>query len=219
MDRSPTPSARPGFRWSGSWIYRPGCLALGPLPAGNNFLGDCFQVPDPVFSGTGDAEHDVARAGVDILLKTGHAAIHRAQQTIFLDNVFKTAAVNIAASERIGGHISRFFHRWVDGNLASRGLLQHFDSIKCSDDVSRVKPDPELYLLSVSQLRTRPKNVVVIEDSANGVTAAKRAGLFCVVVPNPMTKDLPIDHADLRLDALSDMALGSLLSKADGDQG
>ena len=108
-------------------------------------------------------------------------------------------------------------HRWVDGHLADRGLLQYFDSVKCSDDVARVKPDPELYLLSVSQLRTRPENVVVIEDSANGVTAAKGAGVFCVVVPNPMTKDLPIDHADLRLDSLSDMALGILLCKANGN--
>ena len=110
-------------------------------------------------------------------------------------------------------------HRWVDGHLADRGLLQYFDSVKCSDDVARVKPDPELYLLSVSQLQTRPENVVVIEDSAHGVTAAKGAGVFCVVVPNPMTKDLAIDHADVRLDSLSDMTLGFLLCKANGNSG
>ena len=110
-------------------------------------------------------------------------------------------------------------HGWVDGHLSDRGLLQYFDSVKCSDDVARVKPDPELYLLSVSDLGTRPENVVVIEDSANGITAAKGAGLFCVVVPNSMTKDLPIDHADLRLDSLADMALESLLGKANGNLG
>ena len=114
------------------------------------------------------------------------------------------------------GVASSSSHCWVDGHLADRGLLQSFDSVKCSDDVARVKPDPELYRLSVSELRTRPENVLVIEDSANGVTAAKGAGVFCVVVPNPMTKDLPIDHADLRLDSLADMTLGSLLNKAGG---
>jgi len=117
------------------------------------------------------------------------------------------------------GVASSSSHRWVDGLLADRGLLQYFDSVKCSDDVARVKPDPELYRLSVSQLRTRPENVVAIEDSANGVTAAKGAGVFCVVVPNPMTKDLPIDHADLRLDSLADMTLGALLFKAGGNLG
>ena len=110
-------------------------------------------------------------------------------------------------------------HSWVDNHLTGRGLLQYFDSVKCSDDVARVKPDPELYRLCVAQLGTRPENVVVIEDSANGITAAKGAGLYCVVVPNPMTKDLPIGHADLRLDSLADLTLGSLLSKAGGSMG
>ena len=117
------------------------------------------------------------------------------------------------------GVASSSLHGWVDGHLSDRGLLQYFDSVKCSDDVARVKPDPELYLLSVSDLGTRPENVVVIEDSANGITAAKGAGLFCVVVPNSMTKDLAIDHADLRLDSLADMALESLLGKANGNLG
>jgi beta-phosphoglucomutase-like phosphatase (HAD superfamily) len=44
------------------------------------------------------------------------------------------------------------------------------------------------------------------------VTAAKGAGLFCVVVPNPMTADMDLTHADMRLDALTDMPLAALLS-------
>ena len=84
------------------------------------------------------------------------------------------------------------------------------------DDVLRVKPDPELYLLTASTLRTTPGNTLVIEDSANGVTAAKDAGAFCIAVPNPMTRDLPLSHADVRLNALSDMLLTDLLVKANG---
>ena len=83
-------------------------------------------------------------------------------------------------------------HAWVDGHLESRGLSQHFDSVICSDDVLSVKPDSELYLLTASTLRTTPGNTLVIEDSANGVAAAKDAGAFCVAVPNPMTRDLPL---------------------------
>ncbi len=107
-------------------------------------------------------------------------------------------------------------HDWVDGHLKRRGLIHYFDSVNCADDVARVKPDPELYLLSAANLDTVPANSLVIEDSANGVTAAKTAGAFCVAVPNPMTRDLRIDHADLRLDALSDMTLPSLLARANG---
>jgi HAD superfamily hydrolase (TIGR01509 family) len=107
-------------------------------------------------------------------------------------------------------------HAWVDGHLESRGLRQHFDSVICSDDVLRVKPDPELYLLTASTLRTTPGNTLVIEDSANGVAAAKEAGAFCIAVPNPMTSDLPLGRADVRLNALSDMLLTDLLVKANG---
>jgi hypothetical protein len=38
--------------------------------------------------------------------------------------------------------------------------------------------------------------------------------MFCVVVTNPMTKDMSVGHADLRLDALSDMSLAELLERA-----
>ena len=67
---------------------------------------------------------------------------------------------------------------WVLGHLASRGLLGHFDVIRCADDVSRVKPDPELYLRAVADLGAVPDQALAIEDSPNGVTAAKGAGLY-----------------------------------------
>ena len=108
-------------------------------------------------------------------------------------------------------------HAWVDGHLENRGLRQYFDSVKCSDDVVRVKPDPELYLLTAATLETVPGNTLVLEDSANGVNAAKDAGAFCVTVPNPMTRDLALDRADIRLDALSDVPLTVLLERANGN--
>ena len=79
--------------------------------------------------------------------------------------------------------------------------------------MANVKPDPELFLASLEQLGVEPDEALVIEDSANGVTAAKKAGLYCALVPNPMTKDLPIDNADIRLNALSDVPLSTLLKK------
>ena len=105
---------------------------------------------------------------------------------------------------------------WVEGNLTSRGIIHHFDSISVSEDVSNVKPDPELYLLAASRLGTTPDNALAIEDSANGVMAAKRAGMFCVAVPNSVTSNLALDHADLRLNSLSDMTLESLLTRVGG---
>ena len=104
---------------------------------------------------------------------------------------------------------------WVEGHLGRRGLLGYFDHIVCRDDVASVKPDPEVYVRCARRLGARPGATLAIEDSANGVTAAKGAGLFCVVVPNPMTADMDLAHADMRLDALTDMPLAALL-KASG---
>ncbi len=104
---------------------------------------------------------------------------------------------------------------WVEGHLARRGLLQYFEVVKSADDVARIKPDPELYLASVAQLGSQPGGALAIEDSFNGVTAAKRAGLFCVAVPNPMTEHMPLQHADLRLRSLAEVPLKSVLAIAE----
>ena len=102
-------------------------------------------------------------------------------------------------------------HAWLGSRLESRGLRHQSDSVICSDDVTRVKPDPELYLLTISTLGTAPGNTLVIEDSANCVATAKDAGAFCVAVPNSMTRVLHLGCAHVRLDALSDMLPTDLL--------
>ncbi len=72
---------------------------------------------------------------------------------------------------------------WVAGNLARLGLLEYFDVMHTSDDVERTKPDPSLYLLALQSLGLSPTEAVVLEDSPNGVIAAKDAGIFTVAVP------------------------------------
>ena len=128
----------------------------------------------------------------------------------------------ILDAKRLGlklGIASSSSRDWVDGHLARRGLLGHFECIRGRDDVSSVKPDPQLYVSAVAGLGTSPDRALAIEDSPNGVTAAKRAGLLCVVVPNEMTEGLPTDHADLRLGSLSDVGIESLLARLAGDAG
>ena len=86
---------------------------------------------------------------------------------------------------------------WVRGHLARLGLYQRFEAIKTAEDVQRTKPDPELYAAILQALGAQPEEAIVFEDSPNGVTAAKAAGIFCVAVPNPLTAQLSLAHADL----------------------
>jgi HAD superfamily hydrolase (TIGR01509 family) len=93
---------------------------------------------------------------------------------------------------------------WVTRNLRKFGLLDAFDAICTSDHVSAVKPDPSLYLLALDRLGVNADAAVAFEDSPNGILAAKRAGIFCVAIPNPLTRDLPLDLADRRLRSLEE---------------
>ncbi|MFH1907403.1 MAG: HAD-IA family hydrolase, partial [Chloroflexota bacterium] len=95
------------------------------------------------------------------------------------------------------------------------GLWDYFEIIKCADDVSRTKPDPELYRAALAALHIRAEEAIVFEDSPNGVKAAKAAGIFVVAVPNPLTARLWLDGADLTLKSLADLPLGELLERVD----
>jgi len=104
---------------------------------------------------------------------------------------------------------------WVDGHLTRLGLQSFFDVVVTADDVAQTKPSPELFLLAAQKLGVDPAELIVLEDSPNGIKAAKRAHMFAVVVPNSVTEQLDLSAADLRLNSLAEMPLGDLLVRAE----
>jgi HAD superfamily hydrolase (TIGR01509 family) len=106
---------------------------------------------------------------------------------------------------------------WVLGHLEERGLRDHFECVLAADDVGVTKPDPTLYLTAMECLGISADQAIAFEDSPNGVLAAKRAGLYCVAIPNPITRQLQLTQADLQLESLADLTLDELLVIVDGD--
>lgn len=102
-------------------------------------------------------------------------------------------------------------HIWVDGHLARLGLQDYFQAVFCNDDVELTKPDPALYRITVQALGVQPDEALALEDSSMGVLAARRAGLYCVAVPNNMTRRMNIEGADFYLDSLANLSLDDLL--------
>ena len=100
---------------------------------------------------------------------------------------------------------------WVTGHLRRLELIDYFDCIRGKDDVMLAKPDPELFLAVLDDLNIQPQQAIVFEDSPNGILAAKRAGLFCIAVPTPLTRQLPLDQADMQINSLADMPLRDLI--------
>jgi HAD superfamily hydrolase (TIGR01509 family) len=89
------------------------------------------------------------------------------------------------------GIVSSSDEEWIHTHLNRLGMNHYFDHTSCADEVELAKPDPALYHLGLKKMELRPEKIIVLEDSPNGVLAAKRAGLYCVAVPNELTKQLP----------------------------
>ena len=103
---------------------------------------------------------------------------------------------------------------WVEQNLQRLDRLDHWDAIVTADgDRSRAKPQPTLYLEALEALGAAANEAIAFEDSPNGVRAAKRAGLACVAVPNPVTATLALDEADIVVETLADLPFEELLAR------
>jgi len=79
-----------------------------------------------------------------------------------------------------------------------------FDSILAGDVVPKKKPDPEIYNLVLEKLNLEADECVVIEDSRNGLLAAKAAGIYCVITTNGYTENEDFVEADLVVCELGD---------------
>lgn len=105
-------------------------------------------------------------------------------------------------------------HAWADFHLQRLGLFDLFDAVCCRDDVdNKAKPDPAVYQFALAQLGVAATAALALEDSPNGVAAAKEAGLWVTAVPNLMTKPLDLSQADFLLNSLADMPLTQLLNE------
>jgi HAD superfamily hydrolase (TIGR01509 family) len=112
--------------------------------------------------------------------------------------------------------VSSADRRWIDRHLARLEQAVGWDTIVTADgDVTRAKPSPELYLEALGRLGVAAAEAIAFEDSPNGVRAAKAAGIFCVAVPNEVTRALGLDEADLVLDSLAELAPAELLARFD----
>ena len=99
---------------------------------------------------------------------------------------------------------------WVNNFLLQFGLDGLFDHIITNDLVDQVKPEPDLFLLAQKKLGFAKDEVVIFEDSNNGVIAANRAGIHVVLIPNPVTRHLHITGESMRVNSMADLTLEQL---------
>lgn len=141
----------------------------------------------------------------------------RDQELLAQEMILPGVESYLAQARELGlriGLASSSRHAWVDEHLQRLGLWQCFDIITCRDDVAdRPKPDPAVYRLALARLGVAPAEALALEDSPNGIAAAKAAGVWVTAVPNTITHTLDFAQAHYRLRSLADMPLRQLITR------
>ena len=122
----------------------------------------------------------------------------------------------VSQGRRLGlrlGVASSSSRDYVTRHLVRLGLADQLQAVVGREDAPRAKPAPDLYLRALELLGVAPAEAVAIEDSPNGIAAAKDAGMLVVAVPNDLTSALDLSRADCRLASCADLPLEALLAR------
>ncbi|MCF7813699.1 MAG: HAD family phosphatase [Candidatus Cloacimonetes bacterium] len=84
--------------------------------------------------------------------------------------------------------------------LKKLGIHEFFDEIISGEQVENSKPAPDIFLHTAYLLNIPPDKCLVVEDSENGVTAAKSAGMYCIGFNNPNSGKMNLSRADIVVD-------------------
>jgi len=98
-------------------------------------------------------------------------------------------------------------HRYnIDIIVKKFKLSKFFQAIIGKQDVNKGKPNPEIFLKASKELKVKPEECLVIEDTEKGIIAAKRAGMICIAVPDSWTKRYnDFSKADLVVNLLGEI--------------
>ncbi len=105
---------------------------------------------------------------------------------------------------------SSSFRSWVNLKLETLGFQDSFEVVLGGDDVTRGKPEPDIYLLAAERLNIPPAQCIAIEDSPVGIAAAVSAGIYTVAVLTDSTRGMDLSQAQQVLETLESFDLNLL---------
>ena len=96
-------------------------------------------------------------------------------------------------------------HKLIDIFTQQTNIAHYFEVIMSGDDVQYSKPNPEIFLKVAQRYGLSATQFTVIEDSTNGVKAAKSAGMQCVGFQNPLSGGQDLSQADLLIHSMQEL--------------
>lgn len=197
----------------------PGCNAWAEL---FNHHGFSFTIEDwKKAIGTGPSAYDPSKHlsqltnGLLDAQTIQEQTLARTRELIEMQSMLPGVLDFIIESEHLGlpmAVASSSNREWVEGYLAKLGIRKFFKTVCTSDDVTNVKPDPELFLLAAKNLGISPSEALIFEDSPSGIKAAKAAGILCIAIPNAITKSMDLSLATRIVNSFLDINPQELLN-------
>ena len=99
--------------------------------------------------------------------------------------------------------------------LQKLGIEKYFDLVISGDQVEKGKPEPDIFLKVSEHYKRQPSDCIVIEDSMNGVLAAKAANMFCIGYYNPNSGNQDLSKADIIIDNFNDRKIYDIIENGD----
>ena len=111
---------------------------------------------------------------------------------------FKSEGKHLSLASSSGRKLIEIFTEQV-------GIKHYFEVIMSGDDVKYSKPNPEIFLKVTEWYALPPTQFTVIEDSTNGVKAAKSAGMHCIGFQNPLSGGQNLQEADRIIHSMNEL--------------
>lgn len=87
--------------------------------------------------------------------------------------------------------------KFIEAVLKRFKIIDKFDEIICGEEVPKGKPEPDIYLEAAKKLGAKVEECTVLEDSTNGIAAAKAAGMKCIGFANKDSGNQDHSKADI----------------------
>lgn len=125
---------------------------------------------------------------------------------------FKALVTNLQDKKILLALASSSPRNWIEIVLKRFDLYKVFQIVVSADDLQgEGKPSPKIYLTTAERLQVNPEDCIAIEDSINGVRAAKAARMNCICIPDPAFRnDKRLAIADMIIDSLEDIVINTL---------
>ncbi|MGQ0794287.1 MAG: HAD family hydrolase [Deltaproteobacteria bacterium] len=178
--------------------YRDKIVGLNQQDSGA-LLVRTFNLPETV--------DDIIGERIAILLGIYETELRLMDGLIRLLEELRDGGMSLAVASSSPNRVIKFV-------LEKFNLGGFFDTVVAGEFVPNGKPHPDIYLYTARKLSAEPEECAVIEDSINGLRAAKSAGMRCIAAPDKRLSQAEFAAADIIVPSVSEINLNLVLSLA-----